>query len=55
MANFAHNTFDILVSYLFYTDDDGKYEVEKAHWQVIECVFLPYCRGEILAPFCHEK
>ena len=41
MTNVAHNTFDILVSDVFYADDDGKYEVEEAHRQVIDMAFLP--------------
>ena len=41
MRNVGHNTFNILVSDLFYADDDGKYEVEEAHWLVIDLAFLP--------------
>ena len=41
MTNIGQNTFDILVSDVFYADDDGKYEVEEAHWLVIDLAFLP--------------
>ena len=43
MAKFGHNTFNILVSNLFYTGDNGKYEVENAHWLVIDFAFVVYC------------
>ena len=43
MAKFGHNTFNIRVSNLFYGDDNGKYEVEKAHWLVIDFAFVVYC------------